>query len=371
VVNAHLAGHNQPPEDLVGVRLDSAFLEWALESSADIVGATLIDRNGPRTPHRTPPWLASVHLDSTDPDVERSPRQTAVDLGVSNTWSYLRLLEHVGHGGFGHVYRAWDPQLEREVALKLLPAVECRPTGVTLLALDEGRLLARVRHPNVVSIYGAERIDDTVGLWMEFVRGKTLEELLAEGVAFNDADTTAICLDLCGAVSAVHDAGLLHGDIKAHNVMRADDGRIVLMDFGAGRKVEDESFPAGTPLYLAPEVLRGEPVTVRSDIYSLGVLLFHLVTDSYPVTGESVPDLCRAHDEGRRVSLEATRPHLHPSLRRVIERATDPVPARRYASADDLAADLRVANVDAFAADLRFLTRRPGLGNLPTDLTTA
>jgi eukaryotic-like serine/threonine-protein kinase len=368
VASAHLAAHNERVEDLVGVMIDSAFLDWALQSSG---GGAVIDRNGAGAPHRTPPWLPSVRIESADLDVERSPRKPPVDVAVSKVWGHLRLLDHVGHGGFGHVYRAWDSRLERELALKLLPAMECRPTGVMLSALDEGRLLARVRHPNVVTIYGAERIDDTVGLWMEFVRGKTLEELLAQGVTFSDAETTAICLDLCGAVSAVHDSGLLHADIKAHNVMRADDGRIVLMDFGAGRKLEDESFPAGTPLYLAPEVLRGDPVTVRSDIYSLGVLLFHLVTDAYPVMGESVQDLCAAHNRGRRVSLETKRPDLHPSLKRVIERATDPVPERRYPNADAMAADLRVGNVDAFTADLRVLTRRPGLGTLSVETTAA
>ena len=368
MASAHLATHNERVEDLVGVMLDSAFLDWALESSGDFsAGEGLSDRNGAGAPHPTPPWLPSVRIEPVDRPARRPP----LDIGVSKVWGHLHLLDHVGQGGFGHVYRAWDPRLEREVALKLLPAMECRPTGVTLSALDEGRLLARVRHPNVVTIYGAERIDDTVGLWMEFVRGNTLEERLAQGVSFSDAETTAICLDLCGAVSAVHDSGLLHADIKAHNVMRSDDGRIVLMDFGAGRKLEDKSFPAGTPLYLAPEVLRGEAVTVRSDIYSLGVLLFHLVTDTYPVMGESVEDLCAAHDQGRRVSLEEKRPDLHPSLKRVIERAIDPRPERRYPNADALAADLRIENVDAFTADLRVLTRRPGLGALPVEATAA
>ena len=109
---------------------------------------------------------------------------------------------------------------------------------------------------------------------MELVSGQTLEQVLQDGAVLTPAQVIDIGLELCGAVSAVHGAGLLHRDIKANNVTRADDGRIVLMDFGAGRDLVNSSSSdlTGTPLYLAPEVLRGEPATVQSDLYSLGVL---------------------------------------------------------------------------------------------------
>ena len=117
-----------------------------------------------------------------------------------------------------------------------------------------------MRHPNVVTIYGAEQIADQIGLWMEFVRGHTLEQILDQRKVVSAAEAVGIGLELCRAMSAVHGAGLLHRDIKAHNVMRAEDGRIVLMDFGTGRELEDDASSdlAGTPLYLAPEVLQGQ-----------------------------------------------------------------------------------------------------------------
>ena len=151
-------------------------------------------------------------------------------------------------------------------------------------------MLANVRHPNVVTLYGAEQISDRIGLWMEFVRGHTLEQILDERKVVSAAEAIGIGLELCRAMSAVHGAGLLHRDIKTHNVMRAEDGRIVLMDFGTGRELEDDASSdlAGTPLYLAPEVLHGQQATVQSDIYSLGVLLYHLVTGSYPVHAQTV-----------------------------------------------------------------------------------
>jgi len=249
-------------------------------------------------------------------------------------WSHLRLVERIGRGAFGEVYRAWDTRLDREVALKLL-----RASAI----IHEGRLLARVRHPNVVTIYGAEQLADRIGLWMEFVRGQTLEQILDDRQVVSAKEAVDITLELCGAITAVHGAGLLHRDIKAHNVMRAEDGRIVLMDFGTGRELIDDASSdlAGTPLYLAPEVLQGQRATVRSDIYSLGVLLYRLVVGSYPVQARTVREVRRAHQRDERTAVQTARPDVPPTLARVIERAIDPFPERRYQSADAVAADLK------------------------------
>ena len=139
----------------------------------------------------------------------------------------------------------------------------------------------------------------------------------------------------------MHKAGLVHRDIKAQNVMREEGGRLVLMDFGAGQYVHATGAApsgrlTGTPLYLAPELLRGGEATVRSDIYGLGVLLFHLVTGQYPVSATSLDDLRQAHREGRRFRLHDARPDLADDFARVVERASHPDPTRRYASAGAL-----------------------------------
>jgi serine/threonine-protein kinase len=203
-------------------------------------------------------------------------------------------------------------------------------------------LLARVRHPNVVTIYGAEQIHDRIGLWMELVPGRTLEQVLNERAPFSAADTARIGTEICRAISAVHGAGLLHRDIKAHNVMLADDGRVVLMDFGAGRDVDDSSTSdlAGTPLYLAPEVLAGGPATPRSDIYSLGVLLYHMLTGSYPMGSRMGANLRSGRDRNERVVFRTLRPVVGRPFARVIERACDPRPERRYDTADSLRREL-------------------------------
>ena len=253
-------------------------------------------------------------------------------------WGHFRLAERIGGGSYGEVFRAWETQLDREVALKLLPA----PAGDPNAIIREGQLLAKVRHPNVVTIYGAAQIDDRIGLWMEFIRGHTLEQLLARDGTVTTAEIVEIGAELCRAVSAVHDAGLLHRDIKAHNVMRADNGRTVLMDFGTGRALKDSAAVemAGTPLYLAPELLRGEPATVRSDVYSVGVLLHHLASGAYPVRADSIAALRRAHERGEYVPLRAAAPTVSARLARIIDQASDPRPERRFPTAAALGAAL-------------------------------
>jgi TolB-like protein len=250
-------------------------------------------------------------------------------------WGHLLLLDRIGEGAFGEVYHARDPWLDREVALKLV-----RPSGAgdvsSMRALKEAQALARVRHPNVVTVHGAHLHDGRVGLWMELLRGQTLEQLLAARGPFDAAEAASIGRDVCGALAAVHAAGLIHRDVKAANVMRDADGRTVLMDFGAGEALEMPTLRsrlAGTPLYLAPEVHRGRPATVQSDLYAVGVLLFRLVTGEYPVQASSLDDLRAAHEQGERRRLQDLRPGLPAAFVSVVERAIDPVPERRFANA--------------------------------------
>ena len=326
-------------DDLADAILDGSPIDWtAAESSSDGAAQLLVGQL------RVLAAVADVHRStsaSTSSPVPESPLEPKI-ADVPVLWGPLRLIEKIGRGAFGHVYRAWDTRLDREVALKLLPAGPASGDRAASAIMHEGRLLARVRHPNVVTIYGAERIEDQIGLWMEFVRGHSLEQILDQGKVISAAEAIGIGLELCRAVSAVHGAGLLHRDIKTHNVMRAEDGRIVLMDFGTGREVDDDASSdlAGTPLYLAPEVLQGEQATVRSDIYSLGVLLYHLVTGSYPVQARTVREIRRAHERGERTAVQTARSDVPSKLARIIERAIDPDPARRYQTAEALATDL-------------------------------
>ena len=261
-----------------------------------------------------------------------------------DSWGPLRILEHVGRGSFGDVYRAWDSRLDREVALKILRRSEHDDARVSTV-IHEGRLLARVRHSNVVTVYGAERVGGQVGVWMEFIHGKTLEQELRDHGPFDVDRVTKIGIDLADALSTIHRAGLIHGDVKTHNVMCASDGRTVLTDFGAGFALDEMLFGesrdlAGTPVCIAPEVAVGGEPTPSSDVYSLGVLLYHLVTGTYPVAGKSLREVREAHAEGRRTPLSTVRPDLPSAFVRIVDRAIDPKPDSRYDSPTALGAEL-------------------------------
>ena len=278
---------------------------------------------------------------------------------IETQWGGLRLIELVGRGSFGDVWRAYDERLDRAVALKLLKDCSSDRNDPASRVIHEGRLLARVRHPNVVTVHGAEQIDGRVGVWMEFIQGRSLEQILRDHGPFSPQEATTIGLDLCRALSAVHHAGLLHRDIKAQNVMREAGGRVVLMDFGSGTvRIGDASdptsLPAGTPLYLAPEIFDGQDATVQSDIYSVGVLLYHLVTASYPVHARGLADVRDAHRAGRRVWLRDARPDLSPQFVEVVERCLAAKPSERYESAGAVEA--------ALAATMRVETEAGGPG---------
>ena len=262
-------------------------------------------------------------------------------------WGQLVMLERIGHGTSGEVHRAWDSELHREVALKLLHDVGIGAQSREAIrerVLSEARRLARVRHPHIVQVYGAEEHDDRVGLWMEHVKGESLEHIVQKRGAFGAREAAVIGQDLCAALAAVHAAGLVHRDIKAQNVLRESGGRTVLMDFGTGEELANAKGTArmaGTPLYLAPEIFAGKAASIQSDLYGLGVLLFYLVTGQFPVTATSIEQLARSHAHQRVRRLRDLRPDLPAAFVRAVERALEHDPAARYRTAGEMEAALR------------------------------
>jgi serine/threonine protein kinase/tetratricopeptide (TPR) repeat protein len=272
-----------------------------------------------------------------------STRSTPVE-----QWGPLEIIEEIGHGSFGSVFLARDPRLGREVALKLLHVTPLdQRLGAQSIA--EGRLLAQIRHPNVVTVHGADQHDDRVGVWMEFVHGRTLKAIVEEHGPFGSDEAALIGRDICRALAAVHKVGFLHRDVKAQNVMREAGGRTVLMDFGAGDRASgNAAVPLmGTPAYLAPELFAGAAPTVASDVYSVGVLLYFLVSGKFPVPGQSLDDLRASHAAGRTVPLVDVRPDLPSAFLAVVDVACAADPAKRPSTAGAMAALLeRCLNLD-------------------------
>jgi protein kinase-like protein len=259
-------------------------------------------------------------------------------------WADYELLEEIGRGAFGTVYRSFHPTLRQHVAIKLVAVPSGQPRDIEK-ALDEPRRLASVRHEHVVTVHDARYADGYVGICMEFVRGATLAHYVSRGVRLGADETIALGSSLCRALSAIHRAHLVHSDVKAHNVMREEGGRIVLMDFGAGRRLIDPDrttghYVVGTPAYMAPELFATAEAGPGTDIYSLGVLLFYVLCGAYPVEGASLPEYAAAHARHARRYLGDQRDDIPARLVRVIERALEPNPHKRYQTAGEMLLDL-------------------------------
>jgi serine/threonine protein kinase len=304
---------------------DGSTIDWESETAARPALAPLMSEL------KVLESLASVHRGPAP--LDRAPGVSSPVPPIGR-WGPLLLIERIGQGGFGQVYRAFDPWLQIEAALKLMrPERSNQAAGERFL--KEGRRLARVRHPNVVVVHGVDRHDGTIGIWTDLVRGQTLEALLVEQGPFGSKETCFAGIDLARALAAVHGAGLVHGDVKTSNAMKEPGGRVVLMDFGSATEA---AFPSGhglwTPLTTAPEILRGAPETPASDLYSLGVLLYRLTTGHYPIEAGNIGDLVNAHMSGATVPLRARREELPADFVRVIETALEPEPRARFTSAE-------------------------------------
>lgn len=257
---------------------------------------------------------------------QRSSPDPVLDpvLAGVKTWGDFQLLQRIGQGAFGEVHRAWDPVLEREIALKLLLPRGLNPDEEYASIVSEARAIARVRHPNIVSVYGVDRREGRVGFWSDFIRGQTLSALVATQGRVDAKTAAQIGVSLCDALAAVHAAGLLHRDIKAGNAMRDENGRILLMDFGLSQDLRETGDFAGTPGYIAPEVRAGGPATVQSDLYALGVLLGFLTTGDLAAE-PAAPGSDTASGSG-----------LAGRLDEIVRTATERDPRLRFASATQM-----------------------------------
>lgn len=218
------------------------------------------------------------------------------DDGEGCRWGHLQVRSRLGSGSFGDVYRAYDGVLERDVALKLRRDGPLAPRGYIL----EARRLARVRHPHVLAVHGAAVHEGRAGLWCDLIDGQPLNALVAAQGPLGRSEVLATGVAIASAVAAVHAAGLIHGDVKPGNIMRAEDGRVILMDFGTA--VEDSGGGVravfGSPLAMAPEQIDGGRIGSAVDVYALGVVLYFLACGRYPLEADSLAGLHGLHASG-------------------------------------------------------------------------
>ncbi|HEX8915811.1 MAG TPA: serine/threonine-protein kinase, partial [Humisphaera sp.] len=278
-----------------------------------------------------------------------APNPAAAPLEPGTTLLQYRIVRPVGMGGMGVVYLARDTELDRDVALKLLraDAVGADDRGrYQERFVREARSAARLSHPNVASVFQVGRAEGQLFLATEWLDGGSLADHLRHHVFLNWREATAAARDAAAGLAAAHAAGLVHRDVKPSNLMRTAGGTVKLVDFGLARDVAGESdltttgSVLGTPTYLSPEQCRGEPATVRSDVYGLACTWFHLLTSRPPFHADSLPGMLYQHQHEPLPDPRRFAEDVPEAVRRVLARAAAKDPAERHPSAEALLADL-------------------------------
>jgi serine/threonine-protein kinase len=257
-----------------------------------------------------------------------------------------RVEARIGSGGMAEVFRGVDPVLNRTVAIKTLLPQFARDAGFVARFRREAQAAARLNHPNIVGVYDTGADGDTQFIVMEFIEGRTLADLLASGRRPSPMQAVELAERVTVALAAAHAQGIVHRDIKPANIMVTRDGQVKVMDFGIARVQTVETAPQtssvlGTPTYLSPEQAQGQPVDARSDLYSLGVVLYELLAGRPPFTGDSPVAIAYKQVNETPPPPSQLNPDVTPRLDAVVMKALAKNPANRYQTAAELRADLQ------------------------------
>jgi serine/threonine-protein kinase len=291
-----------------------------------------------------------------------------------------RIQRKLGAGGMADVYLAEDQELGRRVAIKILNSRHGNDDQFIERFRREAKNAAALNHPNIVSIYDRGEAEDTYYIAMEFLDGRTLKELIVSRGAAPINVAIEYARQILSALRFAHRHGIVHRDIKPHNVLVDGEGRVKVTDFGIARagtsQMTETGSIVGTAQYLSPEQARGGEVDPRSDLYSLGVVLYELLTGKTPFDGETPVEIAMKHLSNAPQPPSKLRPDVPPELDMVVLRALAKDPDERYKSADQMEADLervaRGASVSAATVDTATqVLRRPAAAVVAAEAATA
>ncbi len=259
------------------------------------------------------------------------------------------VIEPVGSGGMAEVYRARDELLGREVAIKVLSERLARDPTFVERFRREAQSAAGLSHPNIVSLYDYGSEGDTYFIVMEYIEGRTLDEVIREHGPLMPERAAEIASDVAAALQRAHTSGLVHRDIKPGNIMITDSGQTKVTDFGIARALSSErdatmtqaGMVIGTAAYLSPEQAQGEPVDARSDVYALGVVLYEMLTGKTPFTGDTPLSIAYKHVREDAPAPSRANAEVPKDLDAITLKAMAKEPSARFNSADDMKADLQ------------------------------
>ena len=268
-------------------------------------------------------------------------------LGTTLSGRY-RLESRIGSGGMSTVYRAHDETLERFVAIKLMNREVASDSDQLERFRREARAVARLSHPNIVHVIDAGEDEGRPYIVFEYIDGETLKERIRRLGRLEIPEAVAYCVEIARALGCAHANHVVHRDVKPQNVLIDHEGTAKVTDFGIARTLEEEGLTAdgrvlGTTDYVSPEQALGQPVTGQSDLYSLGVVLYEMLTGELPYRGENQVAVAMKHVRENVPDVRALRPEVSAALAAVIERATAKELSQRYADDGEMIADLENA----------------------------
>lgn len=271
-----------------------------------------------------------------------------------------KIVGRLGKGSMGEVHLAHDPRIDRKVALKVLHKEHISSIQITKRFIKEAKAIGRLAHPSIVNVYDVGKDHGTIYIAMEYLEGKPLNKVM-QSKKFDIASIAKIGRQVAVALDYAHQHGIVHRDIKPSNLMITDNLQVKLTDFGIAH-FEDASQTLrtrsgdilGTPAYMSPEQVSGQPVDNRSDLYSLGVILYELLVGHRPFTDKNLTALFRAITEHNLLPPKKANPSLPKRLSKLVVKSMEKKPDRRYQSGDELANDLS-AFVSESASDAKLM----------------
>lgn len=288
-----------------------------------------------------------------------------------------QLLHTLGTGGMAVIYRAYDRMLERPVAIKILRQDFSGDEAFRERFRQEARAAANLSHPNIVTVHDFGFDDGRIFIVMEYVPGTDLKAMIKQRGKFSVPETINLMVQACEGIGYAHRAGLVHCDVKPHNMMVTPEGRLKVTDFGIARALasirpdEQSEVVWGSPQYFSPEQAAGQAPSPASDVYSLGVILYEMLAGQLPFISNDPEELARMHREVLPVSPRRYNPDIPPQLEQIILKVLLKEPSQRYRSADQLGRVLRniTQQPDSYATTV--VSTAPSAGQTRTVATSA